>query len=220
MPKYTEKNVLKIKQDIQRYSVVLSDIAKQCEEKKGELIKAAAQADAESERAVRLGNQMAISLQTHKAVMADLKDEIESLKSDKSIIESQLSLWTRLLAETISKLQSVNKTKKDNFIDSLIREGANLLLNITKKKEAEKIYLESLQKEKEVLEMNNSLLKKQELAVKEKVESLNGQIEKKNLTLNDLEKQKREIERRDYDSRVMEIRLSKEYQEVYFGRKR
>ena len=183
MSKYTEKNVLKIKQHIQRYSVILSDIIKQCEEKKAELAKATAQANAESERAVRLGNQMATSLQTHKTVVSDLKDEIENLKSDKVVIESQLSLWTRLLAETISKLQSVNKSKKDSFIESLIREGANLLLNITKKKEAEKIYLENLQKEKEVLEMNNSLLKKQELAVKERVESLNGQIEKKNTNL-------------------------------------
>lgn len=163
---------------------------------------------------------MATSLQTHKTVVSDLKDEIENLKSDKVVIESQLSLWTRLLAETISKLQSVNKSKKDSFIESLIREGANLLLNITKKKEAEKIYLENLQKEKEVLEMNNSLLKKQELAVKERVESLNGQIEKKNATLSDLDRQKQEIERRDYDSRVMEIRLTKEYQDVYFGRKK
>lgn len=220
MPKYTESNVLKIKKDIQRYSVVLSDVVKQCEEEQTKLKRLRQESEAEVERVNRLGNQMAMSIQARKVIIGDLNQEITNLRADKSVIESQLSLWTRLLAETIKKLQLINEKKDDSFLKSLVREGANLLLNMSKKKEAERIYLENLKKEKEVLELNNSILKKQETAVRNQVESLNTQIKSKNDALINLEKQKQEIERRDYDSKVMAIRLTKEYQDVYFNRKK
>lgn len=230
--KYSEKNVLKIKQDIQRSSEELAtinadiDFAKEdLSEIKREIERTKSVLEDERKKVGTIWDKIAKNLQISQATNARLTSENISLERQNNLVRSQVQVFSALLHETINRLSEV-KDSSSGFLGELIKASKLMLESLYGQKKKEEQAVASLKNEHSRLESMVLLLEENRKAYEEKISSLQKALDSKQSELErvTVEKAKAEslietIKRRDHDSRVMEMRLTEDYQKVYFKNK-
>jgi chromosome segregation ATPase len=218
MPKYSPINVVKIKKEIEKYSSELSLILSDIKISSNELENIRVLVRSEQEKVANLWDDIAKKLAVTQKAKQQLEQEISSLVNNRSILESNINVLNNLLLETTKKLSEI--PTKNTLLDSLIVESKKILETITRQKERKESELKVLMAEKEKLGVGISLMKDQESSIINKLEELNKSVSsllKEKQSYTDLIE---EIKKRDHNSKVMAQRLTEEYKQVYFSRKK
>lgn len=224
MPKYSEKNVLKIKKDVERFSKKLGTLNEKIKEANTDLANVRKIVEAYDET-IKVKQDAILDLEKkHELTMQKfLQDKslmivgLNELEKDRINLVNKIKLLKEEVANARSEhnsemayLGSVGSTLKEDLsvIVDRIERGSELYNKIQKSKENLANAITNLKKNKSILEKKVLILDK-EIGEKEgDVSHLLSEKERLADTLAD-------IERREHDAKVMELRLSDEYLRVY-----
>lgn len=226
MAKNDEATLRKIRKDIPIASAELEAIRRDVEVANKELLIAQqetknAQALTESERSKVsiIWESTARKLQLTQAVHESLaKDNAE--KGDKlAFTRAQLTLMQNLLHDTIVRLTEASKREPKGMVAGLIKAMHESLNQVVSQRKSESETLVMLQAERTKLQESVAALSAQEATFAGKVEEkleLEAKMLEMQKELANADEMVKDIQRRDHDSAVMAMRMTKEYQDVYF----
>lgn len=215
MRKYSEVNVLKIKQDIEIAQRALADVTAKKEAEQREYETAKQNRIAEQQKVSSIWDDAAKHIQVATTAKNNLQTDIDALRVDKVVLKVQVASWRQMLSEVVERLSKANEPVKDHFITALIDKTRQTLGSLVSKRKEEERLLETVRAERESLENGNSLLKDQELAFTGKVSALDAELAHKRAEVAELEKNREDILKREEDVSAMEVRISPEFQKLY-----
>lgn len=226
MPKYTERNVVVIKRDIEKFSnelvCIIGDIDKAKKEYK-EILDTIERERGQLDRVIESKNtkltQLAEEVRKLHEEKAQTLKEIEGYGSEKFSLKRKIGLLTDLLNEAVGELSELPNTI---FVDDLIRESKRVLEGVQKETFAEKEKLRhaqvnaaseqaalvALSEEKEILIKKITTLRTGEVVKKDELSRLQNELSR-------VEGRIETIEKRETDVRIMEERLTPEYKDFY-----
>lgn len=216
---YTEKNVVKIKNDIIAISKELAAINILKDQASAEL-RVIETEIAEKRKFAKTYEDKILTIMSdaHKASI----EEVTDLTEKKVVLSGQIQRLT-LVAHALSKEISKERPERPNtYMNSLIKVGRNMLLALSSQIAAKEETLSKIEYQVEEVGNNLNEVKKIEKQKVREISVMNDEIEEAAKKLEQLvssrDQLRREVEEnkmKEHDLKVMEQRLTPEYQEAY-----
>lgn len=224
MPKYSEKNVLQIKRDIQKVSEELRLINEEKEKVLRELeifrLKSSEEKKINSEKIANAWIQAGDDLKKVQEDRKNVEKEILRLSGEKTLLEYQVSSIKTSISELINKLTLEEKNRA--FIEKTIDETKKVLDFLCGKKVREETLIEQLSRQHVEFEKSISDLKIFEDKYKTNISDSEKVIEENRTRISKLLKERDalqgtldDIEKREQAVWAMEQRLTPEYRKMY-----
>jgi hypothetical protein len=177
----------------------------------------------EQKKVALIWEGVAQKLQLAQAVKSSLVKENETLSGEMDFTKAQLSLMQTLLHDTIQNLAAIARREPKGMVNDLLRTMTDNLARVVKERDTEKETLSAIRTQREKLERSVTALTLQAEGFAGKIlekEAVEKELADMRVQLAQTDQTIRDIETRDHDSRVMAIRMTKEYQEMYAKRKK